>query len=413
MENNKKGENMKISKIFLILIIGIISLSFITAGEITSKNYLIKGELTITDDLHDACADGGTWSFSSNILNQLFFASINSCTLEIYSPNSLDPIRTYTGLTAEAIKQGLNSGIVIGPILIGSTDILTFTIRIKNYSGTLLLETPIRSISPSSGIKIGSDYLKNTTLSNTPCNSGNLGDVAVIDNKLTSCVYYSEGGYLWQEFAGTTTPYISNFLQLFQKFDHSRFTVKANPTIAITLLPITNDIISNHAVSINKLDQDVINRLGTQQNDDDVQIEGEFDDYLRIQTDTGEWYYVKLYPAKSFISFQGGGEFCFYQQVGLNPMFPTLHIQRNRIPLNTITVTKPNLEPNTTFAVTYYENDGDPYFRASATQMGTYEVKVSGTDDSGVLRTYTGTITFGDYNWCPNSPPNDDELVVN
>lgn len=177
---------MKISKIFLILIIGIISLNAIFAGQITQKSYLIKGVLTITDELHTACVNGKDWGqlIASDIIyeqdqmynllarnkvfDQLFFAEAASkCDLEIYSPSGTR-IRKYANLNAEGIKEGLNTGFIVGPVNDAGTPIHAFTIKIKKQANSAtLLETTIKTLNPSTGIGIHADSIRPRSISPT------------------------------------------------------------------------------------------------------------------------------------------------------------------------------------------------------------------------------------------------------
>jgi len=53
--------NMKMSKILLVFIIGIISLDAVFAGGISSKTFLIKGDLAINSALSGRCISGLDW----------------------------------------------------------------------------------------------------------------------------------------------------------------------------------------------------------------------------------------------------------------------------------------------------------------------------------------------------------------
>ncbi len=151
---------MKMSKILLILVMGIISLNLIFAGTV-SKTFLIKGDLVITPNLTAACASGtlggdnpiidelqvdaqkhngpslqAAKSNKENVLN-LFFSGTTfqpKCKLEIYTPNNTSvPIYSQDNLTALGIKAKLNEGIVIGPINITSTsNTVNFYVKIKS-----------------------------------------------------------------------------------------------------------------------------------------------------------------------------------------------------------------------------------------------------------------------------------------
>jgi hypothetical protein len=72
-----------------------------------------------------------------NILNTLFFSQTqytllsNSCRVEIYSPNNT-LVKTVANLNAQAIKEGLKSGIVTPPINVSpsSNDKLDFIVKV-------------------------------------------------------------------------------------------------------------------------------------------------------------------------------------------------------------------------------------------------------------------------------------------
>lgn len=391
---------MKNSKIFLILIIGIISLNVLFAGQITQKSYLIKGELTITPNLETACILGST----------------GVCSLDIYSPySSTSAVKHIANKSAEGIKQDLISGVMVGPISISSSDTLTFTIKIKNQIGIVLLETPITSINPSSGINIVSDYLKNTAFANADvCGASNIGNVAVIDNQLSRCVYNQDGGsssYSWTLIPGAETPYISNFLQLFQKFDANKFTAfSIYGQLKITLKPITTDMIANNAITLEKLDVYLQNRIGTHVNSNVVDTAGTYNDYIKVQSDNGNWYYIKLYPAASFVTFNDV-QACFNYQPPAGSNAVNVPIERYRI-VGPITVSPMGVVGSPyQYAVQY--TSGNDYFTITAAQKGNFSVTISGTDDQGISRSHTGHISFGDWSFCEETPPTEGDMRNN
>ena len=190
---------MKISKIFLILVIGIISLNVVFAGQI-NKNYMIKGDLTINDLLHDACVNGKSWAellYSDTIYIQMIdlqFSGLNDfwsivfaeaaskCNLEIYSPSGIK-IKEYKNLSAEGIKEGLNLGIVVGPISDSGNDVQTFIVKIRKQSNSaVLLETNIKTLNPSSGIGIYADYIRDKSITPSKLITHSVVDSGVSDN---------------------------------------------------------------------------------------------------------------------------------------------------------------------------------------------------------------------------------------
>ena len=175
---------MKFSKIFLILIIGIISLNLLFAGSM-SRKYRISGNLVITPALNNACNDGGSWDDGTqiehddqepqklsiaNIFEKLFFSAPtqdpdplppSSCSLEIYSPNNTLVLER-TDLTAQAIKEGLELGVMTPPITINSSQsVLNFKVIIRHYQNdAILLETTIPVPNINSGAFINADNVQ-------------------------------------------------------------------------------------------------------------------------------------------------------------------------------------------------------------------------------------------------------------
>ncbi len=193
---------MKISKIFLILIIGIISLNAIFAGQITQKSYMIKGDLIITDTLRTACSEGKSWdelmqgdevdfpdddqggmfSAINNLFDQLFFAAVTSkCDLEVYSPTGTI-IKTYKNLNADGIKEGLNLGFLVGPVNDTGTETQNFIIKIRKQSDSVvLLETTVKTLNPSAGIGIYADDIKEKAITAAKLNTtGVLDDPKIL-----------------------------------------------------------------------------------------------------------------------------------------------------------------------------------------------------------------------------------------
>jgi len=164
---------------------------------------MIKGDLTINDLLHDACVNGKSWAellysdtiyipddrpasqFSglNDFFDQLFFAEAASkCNLEIYSPSGIK-IKEYKNLSAEGIKEGLNLGIVVGPISDSGNDVQTFIVKIRKQSNSaVLLETNIKTLNPSSGIGIYADYIRDKSITPSKLITHSVVDSGVSDN---------------------------------------------------------------------------------------------------------------------------------------------------------------------------------------------------------------------------------------
>ncbi len=229
---------MKISKFWLVLIIGILCLNLIFAGTY-KKNYRISGDLVISPSLERACSSGqSTWTLgvhnpdpctdnlacgggttsammAKNLYDKLFFAlPVPSCDLEIYSPNSTTtPIFKNVGLNATAIKNGLKNGIVVGPIEPNSTiKTIDFTVKIKHQAtGQYLLTTTITVPNPNfhSNV-ITADYMKSTADTNAAaCNIHNLRKVTIKDGTLVQCKQNNQE-FLWEQFA--TNQWVSQML---------------------------------------------------------------------------------------------------------------------------------------------------------------------------------------------------------
>lgn len=159
---------INLSKIFLILAIAIISLNLVFAGSM-AKRYRISGDLIISNNLDYACQNGGDWTSGSTIeeneyesgtgislsnvklnefFDKLFFAAVpaSTCSLEIWSPSGTK-VYERSGLNANAIKTGLNEGIVLQNIIvdINSTNTtLNFAVKIKHATAGYLLETTVK-----------------------------------------------------------------------------------------------------------------------------------------------------------------------------------------------------------------------------------------------------------------------------
>lgn len=167
--------NMKKLRFLFILIIGVAFLNSIFAATVIEK-YYIKGDLVLSDSIITSCS-GGVNTFEPNggthysdstgesiagfsidsekIDNRWFFAEsgdsepfVYPCTLEIYSPNDNNrKIYEYSGLSAVAIKELLNQGIMVGPIHKEvNTDSYEFLIKIVKNSPTpqTLVQTKIK-----------------------------------------------------------------------------------------------------------------------------------------------------------------------------------------------------------------------------------------------------------------------------
>lgn len=217
--------NMKMSKILLVFIIGIISLNAVFAGGVSSKTFLIKGDLAINSALSGRCISGLDWDevtptidsdqffnpdgsgnlSRANSSDTLYFAAPpnSTCMLEIYTPNNTtDPIYYKTNLNANAIKYGLNNGIVIGPVAIASTtQTVNFTVKIKGQTASgvgnrdhytqELLTTTITVPNPNSeDTHIAADTtssIKSTLSSLPPCRGQYLRRVMLFNGVLKYC----------------------------------------------------------------------------------------------------------------------------------------------------------------------------------------------------------------------------------
>ncbi|HOW29838.1 MAG TPA: polymorphic toxin-type HINT domain-containing protein [archaeon] len=159
---------INLSKIFLILAIAIISLNLVFAGSM-AKRYRISGDLIISNNLDYACQNGGDWTSGSTIeeneyesgtgielsnvklnefFDKLFFVATpaSTCSLEIWSPSGVK-VYERSGLNANAIKTGLNEGIVLQNVVVdtNSTNItLNFAVKIKHATAGYLLETTVK-----------------------------------------------------------------------------------------------------------------------------------------------------------------------------------------------------------------------------------------------------------------------------
>ncbi len=282
---------MKMSRILMVFIIGIISLNLIFADGITKKTFLIKGELEITPQLTTACSGGGTWNNgvvfiidSENMNGALsskenddtlyFSAAASSCDLVIYNTNDIEVYRR-SNLNADAIKQGLKNGIPVTLPITSTNPTFNFKVKIYHLStNSNILETIVTVPNPNA-VDTQIEATSSDRLipqSGIECNSSNLNSVAVVYGDLSVCSAQHEDyvgapvQYNWASITsgtGTTTSYISTFASLFQKFSYDDFSIDnnyhgtgrqriiLNPQIDVQFNLLNQDVVSlNNRVSL-------------------------------------------------------------------------------------------------------------------------------------------------------------------
>lgn len=188
-------KKINLSKIFLVLAIAMFSLNFVFAGSV-SKRYRISGDLVIDSALESKCSEGGDWTSGQIIIEQnefeettgvvffndssnlnslfdkLFFAIVspgeaanlprpNGCSLEIWSPSG-NLIFDKSGLNANAIKSGLNQGILLENVVVEGIDpnttTLDFSVKIKHSkSNQYLLQTTVKVPNINNKLYIAAD----------------------------------------------------------------------------------------------------------------------------------------------------------------------------------------------------------------------------------------------------------------
>lgn len=213
---------MKYKNILLVIIIGILSLNWIFAtSSAISKRYMVSGDLTISPLLNSTCSSGsGNWDdglvidgedsgdtsmFSgsiNNIFNKLFFVENqtqvsylpNSCRVEIYSPNSTNPLKTVYNVNAQAIKAGLKNGIVTPPINVSpsSSDKLDFIVKIivtrSNNSDEIVLQTTVSVPNINDELSISANTVSATIQENTAALDAGASPVLMISKSGTNYI---------------------------------------------------------------------------------------------------------------------------------------------------------------------------------------------------------------------------------
>lgn len=349
---------MKMSRILMVFIIGIISLNLIFADGITKKTFLIKGELEITPQLTTACSGGGTWNNggvfiidSENMNGALsskenddtlyFSAAASSCDLVIYNTNDIEVYRR-SNLNADAIKQGLKNGIPVTLPITSTNPTFNFKVKIYHLStNSNILETIVTVPNPNA-VDTQIEATSSDRLipqSGIECNSSNLNSVAVVYGGLSVCSAQQEdyvGAPVQYNWAGitsgteTTTSYISTFASLFQKFSFDDFYITANyhgsgtqriilsPAILYkinntelelnNLIPKITSIYSNitdgqvlydDIISYNNFNSELKQRLGLLTTDNVTTINPISNKYYILRA-SGDTYYIPLYSPSSF-----------------------------------------------------------------------------------------------------------------
>lgn len=425
---------MKLKNVFLIFIIGLMSINLVFAGSY-KQNYRISGDLEISNNLNSVCIAGsGNWvegtfyadycsdpatcggsqtaQFSlKNFIDTLFFAPAGGCMIEIYSPNNPNHIiyenkgSGNKGLTAEAIKIGLQNGISVGPIEPNSeSKVLNFKVRIRNNNSaaTELLTTTVAVPNPNyKDNVITSDYLKN--LDNTEnCNQHTVGKIGILNKELSQCVQTKDDVnpnqfiYYWVKL-NSQTQYIGNFTNLLKKFDSSVFyPILKNNKLNITLKKINTDMIEDDAVTIDKLSNDLRSVIGEKVTASNVDLVTSHNDYIRVKGNDGDWYYIKLYPADSFINFSPKQNLC---PTIVTEELIKIPINSYRIPISGIEVSPVGIQGWPQTHVIHY-TQGNDYFELAIAgppvgQPGPlyFDVTVKGKDDANIEKSYKGTFS--------------------
>lgn len=190
---------MKMSKILMVFIIGIISLNVIFAGSI-QKSFLIKGDFTETPAAINACNLGTS----------------GDCKIFITDPNETDItegsqfLGANRGNIVAEIKSNLRAGITTPVLNITSTaPTVNFIITIKkghpNYNTTLLTTTVTVPNPNALNNNISSDLMIQFTGN---CNSINLNKIKINDDgEIAKCYFDPADGYMWNTFASSSTAF--------------------------------------------------------------------------------------------------------------------------------------------------------------------------------------------------------------
>jgi hypothetical protein len=400
---------MKIKYVLLILIIGIMSLNmvFSNSAGYDVKTFLVKGDLTITPALTQACNGGVNWTegieenidddqqnlSGSNQEEIFYFSSSQGCNIEIYNQANTK-IYARNGLHANAIKQGLQNGIPLQLSIVSDTPIINVTVKIKKkLNNSELLSTIIKLPNPkAAGSEVSANLLL-PSISTLTCNAENHGKIAIISGEFKKCCSQQHvcSPLGWQTFlSGSSTPNIDSIVSVFYNQQFQKYTDDAN---------FSSIRLRDNFINLDHLDNNLKNRLGVVVESNEVQ-EIEIDDYnryLRVKVDSGNWEYIKLYPAESFIYAQSRNLPLTLPVLGA----PKVYIESNRIDMSTVSV---NCNPSSLINTICTYNSGDDYFKVVAQYRGTDWVVISGEDNLGISRSYTAYYTFDD-----NYYPEDDD----
>jgi len=187
---------MKITKVLMFLIIGILSLNLIYAGSI-QKSFLIKGEFTIPNQGlggQHPCDLGGAGDC------KIFIYGPNSSTLNL-APDTFVSTVQNRYLDVAKIKSALSAGITTPVLNITSTaPTVDFTVKImKGHSSytTEVLSTVVSVPNPNaSGTQISANILEGTATAPTCSSTENVGQIRIINGTFKICKNY-EGFFGW------------------------------------------------------------------------------------------------------------------------------------------------------------------------------------------------------------------------